>query len=89
MGRAAGPPGAGAGKRLGTFLALIFVMSVRGWEDARNSKILQISQKGKKKAGVRLPAQAGLLFTSCSLFAKLDCDDSFSCSLINFLPVLK
>lgn len=81
--------------------ALIFVMSVRGWEDARKSKILWISQKGKKKAGVRLPAQAragarsgqfGADWASLRLgplFTKLGCDDSFSCCLTNFLPALK
>lgn len=37
------------GKGLNIFLTLISVMSARGWEDARKSKIPQISQEGKKK----------------------------------------
>lgn len=51
MGRAAGPRGQ-LGKGLSLFLALISAMSVRGWGDARKSKILWISQKGKKKLAV-------------------------------------
>lgn len=58
------------------FLALISVMSVRAWEDARKSKILWISQKGKKKlvsdcsprAGTgALGVRAGLPFPSCPI----------------------
>lgn len=53
-----GTPDPQCGEGARHLLALISVVSVRGWKDARKSKILHISQKGKKKAGVQLPAQA-------------------------------
>lgn len=40
------------GKGLSMFLTLISAMSVRGWGDAKKSKILGISQKRKEEAGV-------------------------------------
>lgn len=45
----------------GTVWALLAggsVMSVRGWEGARKSKILQIAQKGRKEAGGQAQPQA-------------------------------